>query len=279
MAAGISSLVAHRRAQAARYLVIAPAVLLGLATVTNARQQLDVISVRESAGGLPRFVFQPGRVEIAEWELRGLVAFAFAIPAPAIDKQIEGWPDRRLPGRRFSVTATYSGANTPALGVQRRLIQEILEDRFRMRTHVVQREQAVYALRLIKPGVLGRGIVKVDYDCTDPATRARRDGVDCRAGDRTEDRGDISRDSGPIGVLVARLQLELRDRLIVDQTGLDGFYRWELLRWERRNDGGPVSRPPSLRDLLPVQLGMILQDTRARADTVVIDAISMPTPN
>jgi uncharacterized protein (TIGR03435 family) len=78
------------------------------------------------------------------------------------------------------------------MAVQRRLVREILEDRFGMRAHIEQREQEVYALRLIKPGVLGRGVVKVDYDCTNPKTRAKRGDVDCGAGDRSEERGAIS---------------------------------------------------------------------------------------
>jgi uncharacterized protein (TIGR03435 family) len=56
------------------------------------------------------------------------------------------------------------------LAVQQRLVREILEDRFGMRAHVEQREQAVYALRLIKPGVLGPGVVEVEYNCMDPET-------------------------------------------------------------------------------------------------------------
>lgn len=43
---------------------------------------------------------------------------------------------------------------------------------------------------------------------------------------------------------------------------------------------GSVRLPrPSVRDLLPVQFGMIIEDTRAPLDVVVVDAVSMPTPN
>lgn len=79
---------------------------------------------------------------------------------------------------------------------------------------------------------------------------------------------------------MARLQLELRDRVIVDRTGLAGFYEWELLRMERSVVPRPVSeivRP--MRELLPVQLGLTLEEARAALDIVVIDAISLPTPN
>lgn len=253
--------------------------LLGL-TAGNAAQefQLDVVSVRASGGERPQTTFGPGRMALVDWTLYGLVNFAFSPPA----RLIEGWPDPRLQERRFTVAATYSGAGTPALAVQQRLVREILEDRFGLRARIEQREQAIYALRLIKPGVLGPGVVELNYNCMDPETRAKRTAEDCpQSGDRVEDGGMFWRGSGPIAVLVPRLEVELRRGLgrgasgpvVVDQTGLDRFYRFELLLWE-----GGLSRP-SVRDLLPAQMGMLIQDTRAPVDVVIVDAISMPTPN
>jgi uncharacterized protein (TIGR03435 family) len=233
---------------------------------------IDIPCGRES---LPPYPFQPGRMVLPNMPLQALIRMAFGVP----DQRIEGWPDRDLAERRFTVTATYSGTSTPPAVEQQRLVREVLLDRFGMRARIQQREQAVYALRLLEPGVLGPGIVEVDYDCTDPETRARRGHVDCHGGDHAEERGHVSRGSGPIGSLVARLQLELRGRLVVDQTGLDGFYKWGLLRWERRGDGVALPPPPPLHELLPVQLGMTIEDTRAPVEVVVIDAISMPTPN
>ena len=260
-------------------LIIVSVLLVGLTTAWNAAQELDVVSVRESGGGLPQLAFQPGRMVWANVPLETLVSFVFGLsPAFPLERQIEGWPDRDLPRRRFTITATYSGVSTPPFAVQQRLVRQILEDRFGMRAQVERREQMVYALRLIKPGVLGRAIVKVDYDCTNPETRARKD-VDCRQGDRREESGDISRGAGPIGSLVARLQVELRDRQVVDQTGLDGFYRWELLRWERVAEGQPRPAPTPLLQVVPLQLGMKIEDARALVDVVVIKAVSMPTPN
>jgi uncharacterized protein (TIGR03435 family) len=262
--------------------------LVGLTTAGNAAQEfmLDVVSVREGGGGPPQpRPFRPGRMVLPNREMEWLVRFAFALYQPsfgpgAIDQQVEGWPDRDLPRRRFTLEATYSGTSTPPLVEQRRLVREILEDRFGMRAHVEQREQPVHALRLRKPSVLGPGIREVDYDCTDPETRARSGAETCRQGDRLEESGIFYRGSGPIAVLVSRLQMELRDRVVVDRTGLDGFYEWELLRMERSQVPRPLSeliRP--LPELLPVQLGMTLEDTRAPVDIVVIGAISLPTPN
>jgi uncharacterized protein (TIGR03435 family) len=260
---------------------------MGLTTDASALRefQLDAVSVREGGGGL-QWRFQPGRMVIANRSLQTLVRFAFDVHPPhpwggkATDQQIEGWPDRRLPERRFTLDATYVGPSTPPLAVQRRLVREILEDRFGMRTRIERREQPVYALRLAERGILGPGIVKVDYDCAVPETRARSDDVDCRRGDRIEERGVVYRGSGTIDSLVDRLQMELRDRVVVDQTGLDGFYTWGLVRIQHSRVPRTITelvRP--LPELLPVQLGMTLEATRASVDVVVIDAISMPTPN
>jgi uncharacterized protein (TIGR03435 family) len=147
--------------------IVVAVLLLGLTAGSAAQEfELDVVSVRQGWGGeFPQTTFGPGRM-LVERTLAGLVSFAFAPPA----RQVEGWPDPRLHDRRFTVAATHSGAATPPLAVQQRLVREILEDRFGMRAHVEQREQAVYALRLIKPGVLGPGVVEVDYNCMDPET-------------------------------------------------------------------------------------------------------------
>lgn len=271
------------RTTAAGIVLLTASVIMAVSSFELARAaqefELDVVSVRE--GGTLQFAFQPGRMVWGNVPLETLVGFAFGLTGGLPrEQQIEGWPDRTLPGRRFTVEATYSGTRTPPLAVQRRLVRGILENRFGMRTHVEQREQRVYALRLVKPGMLGSGIREVDYDCTDPETGARRS-EDCpRGGDHTDERGIFYRGSGPISVLVARLQLELQDRVVVDQTGLEGFYQWELLRSERSLVPRPISeiyRP--LPELLPVQLGMTIEEARAPVDIVVIDAISMPTPN
>jgi uncharacterized protein (TIGR03435 family) len=77
---------------------------------------------------------------------------------------------------------------------------------------------------------------------------------------------------------VSRLQGTLRGRLVVDQTSLKGFYRFELRLMEA--GPGPVRLPlPSVAELLPVQLRMTLEDTRALVAIAVVDAISMPTPD
>lgn len=242
----------------------------------NAAQEfeLEVVSVREGTDGLPQTTFAAGRMALVDWPLRGLVSLALDIP----DWQIEGWPDGALRERRFTVAATYSGVDTPPRAVQQRLVREILEDRFGMRARIERRERPVYALRLIRPGRIGPGAVKVDYNCTEPETRATRTVAECpRGGDRVEQGGLFWRASGPVEVLVSRVRHALQDRLVVDQTGLEGFYRFELLLVER----GPVVRLPlpSIPELLPVQLGMTIESTRATVDIAIIDSLTMPTPN
>lgn len=236
--------------------------------------ELNVVSVRPGKVEAGQTIFAPGRMELVNWTLADLVGFAFAPPA----RLIEGWPDSGLRDQRFVVSATYSGESTPPLTVRQRFVRQILEERFELRAHTARREQPVYTLRLLKPGVVGPGVVKVDYNCADPETRAKRAPADCpRGGDRTEDRGIFWRASGSIDVLLSRLRPVLKDRPLIDQTGLDGFYRFELLLVEK---GEVVRLPlPSLPELLPTQLGMTIQSTRQVVDILIVDNISMPTPN
>jgi uncharacterized protein (TIGR03435 family) len=60
-------------------------------------------------------------------------------------------------------------------------------------------------------------------------------------------------------------------RVIVDGTGLQGFFVWE---YEQRPGMGTFE-DAVLRD----QLGLKLERTRVPMDVVVIDDVRMPTPN
>jgi hypothetical protein len=64
---------------------------------------------------------------------------------------------------------------------------------------------------------------------------------------------------GGLAQLLVTPQLNSPDRLVVDETGLEGEFDWEL----------------TIRD----QLGLQLVPGDAEVDVVVIDAVSMPTPN
>jgi len=70
------------------------------------------------------------------------------------------------------------------------------------------------------------------------------------------------------------------NRQIVDQTGLQGRYDFEL-RWTKDEANAPAdgSAPPGLFTALQEQVGLKLEAVKAPADVLVIDKVERPNAN
>jgi uncharacterized protein (TIGR03435 family) len=103
----------------------------------------------------------------------------------------------------------------------------------------------------------------------------------CGFGELTDGGGMIRRGSGTVRQLVEDLNNATniggmvslpgrQERVIVDGTGLEGFFVWDY-------EYG--FRVGSVKDVVPGQLGLKLEPARLPMDVVVIDDVRMPTPN
>jgi uncharacterized protein (TIGR03435 family) len=74
-------------------------------------------------------------------------------------------------------------------------------------------------------------------------------------------------------------------RPALDRTGLDGAYDFNLKYDPRVLDDAPIddsrtgSPEISLRSALETQLGLIIKDTKAPVDVLVIDEVNKPSQN
>jgi len=69
------------------------------------------------------------------------------------------------------------------------------------------------------------------------------------------------------------------DRPIVDQTGLQGRYDFDL-RWTKdETRTTDTDAPPGLFTALQEQLGLKLEATKAQADVLVVDKVERPAAN
>jgi len=69
------------------------------------------------------------------------------------------------------------------------------------------------------------------------------------------------------------------DRPIVDQTGMQGRYDFQL-RWTRDEAASTgTDSPPGLFTAIQEQLGLKLQPAKAPADVLVIDKVERPSAN
>jgi uncharacterized protein (TIGR03435 family) len=80
--------------------------------------------------------------------------------------------------------------------------------------------------------------------------------------------------SGDIPTLMKQLQTHV-ERPLVDETGLEGEFTWDVTF----SPFPKTERFPPLVTAVSEQLHLRLVPTEAEVDVVVIDAVSMPTPN
>jgi len=184
----------------------------------------------------------------------------------------------------FEVEAKAEGDGISAEEM-RRMTQALLEDRFQLKSHRVERESAVYHLVVAKGGLK----IKPSEDQTPPDTPQSQTGQRGFAVDASgkQARGTFmlipsptgivqSYSAAPISTAVGLLQA-FADRPIIDHTGLQGLFdvRLEMSHNNSAQPGGATS-PLSMME---EQWGLNLKPVRAVVEVLVIDSVSRPTEN
>ena len=147
------------------------------------------------------------------------------------------------------------------------MVRKLLAERFGLKTHMEQREMEVYALTLTKGGA------KMEKSAGDP------NGVmneDVRNGDgqrRLRFTNTSMKD-------LALLMLVEVDRPVVDQTGLEGRYNFQL-SYTKDESRAPTdgSAAPSLFTAIQEQTGLKLEAVKAPAPVLVVDKVERPGAN
>lgn len=224
------------------------------------------------AGDGIRFQEGPGRIDYVSVSLKELLARAYDVKP----EQVSG-PDW-LGDERFDIQATMAPA-TDAAQV-RVMLQQLLAERFQVRTHRETKPLRVYLLTMTKGGSKLKPAQKVPEYKDDEEAKAARD-KSARAGLQVA----LARfaESGPVASMgatsstVARLADELRkhlDRTVIDKTGLEGLYSCNL-EWApqgARSPGGAPSTLPSLFAAVEEQLGLHLQAETVDSEVLVVDS-------
>jgi uncharacterized protein (TIGR03435 family) len=263
-----------------RCLAIATTLSLTLLSSPSAQQPaaLDVVSVRESRSDAPspRVRFTPARLDLVNMTVESIVGTAHDLRSQVVrDRLIVGWPKDGLKQKRFDITATLRGGDRVTYEDQRRLILEILTTRFGFKAHTEVKPLRVYALKQIKKGVLGSKLRRVDFDCFFGHSAAEgpkgSDGSPlCTQGFASRESGFLLRGAGDLKQLAAVLQNTLQS-IVIDATDLQGNFAWEA---DVGLDTGAAIVGPLRRDL-----ALTFEVVTTNLDVVVIDSVSMPSPN
>ncbi len=263
------------------------------------KQRFEVASVKPSEpGAQAQSVRRPpigGQLFVTNIPLRDIIALAYQVPD--LPWRLDGVPEWATK-ERFDIIAKAPGDVPPVRPGSPDpilfMLRTLLAERFRMTVHTENREMPVYALVLAKPGTLGRDLKKSEVDCdalqTARLTAAAKGGSaplpvnpDGRPvcgfrpvkGGGPGAPGGIQAGGIPMWQLANRLT-EFVGRTVIDRTGLEGFYDWQLLFSPPRSDdqsGG------SIFTALQEQMGLKLESTRAPVEVWVVDHVERPTPD
>jgi len=292
----------------------ASALLLALTIVVAQEPSapLDyVASVKRNTAGGGLIRIMPGNISVTGMPAGMLVRLAYGLQ----DFQMTGGPGW-LFSDRFDIEAKVEGPiSQGGPTFVQTVFRQLLADRFNLKTHKETRELPIFALVLARSdGRLGPNLTRSSDECVAMMTTRGRgpSGPDGRGGPPPDGRGGpatLNFDGpapcggrlGGIGRLRAGgttieqfasgLLSERAQRVVIDKTGLTGYYDIALTYTPApdqlpRGLAPPGAPPPpidpdgpSLFTAIQEQLGLKLQDQRGPVEIFVIDSIDKPTEN
>jgi uncharacterized protein (TIGR03435 family) len=256
------------------------------ATAAASATTFEVASIKVSQSGeeVGRMMVSGDRLRVTNMSVRSLIAAAFGNSGRHLLKgQIVGGPEW-MNADRFDIVAKADVHVRDLKGVAI-LLQQLLVERFQLKTHLEKREQPVFTLALARPdGRFGPGFQPSTVNCQNASGRGHAAPTPAptpctsKFGD-----GAIRAIGYSIPSLVASLS-SIVDSVVIDQTRLSGTFDVEL-QWKPEplegSDGAAsaLDPRPSIFTAVQEQLGLKLEPGRAPVDVVVVENVERPTPD
>ena len=287
--------------------VLAAVGLRAQAPAPNPLPRFEVATVKPSKGPTGERG-QPGGRYIATRTAKFFIADAFFFGTPLAASRVVGGPDW-IDSALYEI---HGQANPPWQrspdGPPRELflmIRSLLQERFKLKTHMETRETPVYELvRARADGSLGPQLRQSTSGC-DALIAAVNAGapVPPRQAGEPPPCGALR---GPARIIAGGLPMEqfanmltnvmadadgpaggVGARVVIDKTGLSGRFAFTLSWTPEKIPEGASPRGlapidpngPQLVTALQEQLGLKLQSARSQVEVVVIDSIEQPTPD
>ena len=238
----------------------------------DADPEFDACSIKPSTPGQQgRGITVRGReIVTINTPVSFLISFVYGVSA----QQVTGGP-AWMDSENYDLDGKPAQEGMPNQKQMKIMIQKLLADRFQLKFHREKRELNVYAIQVGKNGP------KLTKSAADPKGLP---GLGFRA------LGALNAFNATMGDLASTFQTTVLDRPVVDETGLDGHYDFQL-NWtpdETQFAGLGIKvpppsdkpdAPPDLGAALQQQLGLKLATTKAPVEVLVIDHLEKPSAN
>jgi len=193
-----------------------------------------------------------------------ILKYAYGVHA----SQVTGGPEW-LGTKKFDVLADPETEVRPTSDQMKRMVQELVAERFGLRFHHAGKELPVFAITVGKAGPR--------------LTKSSRDEPGGIPAVGFTPPGSLGARNATMADFATFLQRFVLDRPVVDQTGVTGRYDIDL-SWtpeELQSGGGSAKAdaPPGLFTAIQEQLGLKLNATKALIDVFVVDQVEQPSAN
>jgi uncharacterized protein (TIGR03435 family) len=276
--------------------------------------EFEVASVKTNTSGPTMMMMRtlPSSFNVTNLPLRMLITQAYRLSS----YQFVGGPSW-IDSARFDINAKAPAGSTPNQTML--MLRGLLADRFKLKVHAETREVPIYALVLARSdGKLGPKLTKTTDDCQ-KVQEERQAAIKAAGGGLGRGRGPLPpgimpapgerpicttsmnatpptgggppvitmRAGGQTIAALARTLSSNLNRHVIDRTGLEGLYDYELQYAMQQagltttQPGGntpaaPIDDGPTIFDSLR-ELGLKLESERGPVEHLVIDSVERPT--
>ena len=227
--------------------------------------EVATIKPTEPGQGMKRYGIRTRSFKAVNQSVSELIEYAYQVRA----RQIDGAP-KWMDEEHFDLAGKPDLPGQPSEDQYRLMLRKLLADRFALKTHTVPRVFPVYALTLDKnPPALTRSDLTVDGYHTSIYTRKAADG-------QFEAQMVFASMQDFAGILMNFI----RDRQIVDETGLKGRYDFTMKLPAEMMTGGMNGDDLTNAFIEAVHsLGFKLVPKKEAIDVMVVDHVEQPSDN
>lgn len=208
-----------------------------------------------------------GRLIATNVTLKAVIANAYEVRTFQIEGP--GWLD----ADRFDISARFPEGTPDRL--RPAMLRALLASRFGLVAHFDTRERAVYALVPLRSDRrLGPQLKQSQLVCSGSAPSGGFCGLNTSVGNAG---GRIIGGGLPMDRVAAALANFAVDQTVINRTGLDGAFDFELLFSRLPSNERPDA--PSIFTAVQEQLGLKLEPARGPVQFLMIDKVEQPTPD